>query len=146
MAYIYEYAQDTEGLEKIDSCKEYSWYVSYGSNMLEERFLCYIEGGCFEDGGSYNEACYDTTAPLEKRTIDIPYDMYFGNYSGSWQNGGVSFLDVTKKGKSLGVAYLITKEQAAKLAGVVLVEKTNPKTGTTGRPPRAAPRDTACCI
>ena len=49
LAYIYEYAQDTEGLEKIDSWKEYIWYVSYGSNMLEERFLCYIEGGCFEE-------------------------------------------------------------------------------------------------
>ena len=35
LAYIYEYAQDTEGLEKIDSWKEYIWYVSYGSNMLE---------------------------------------------------------------------------------------------------------------
>ena len=111
LAYIYEYAQDTAGLEKIDSWKEYIWYVSYGSNMLEERFLTYIEGGCFEDGGSYNEACYDTTAPLEKRTIDIPYDMYFGNHSGSWNGCGVSFLDTSKKGHALGVAYLITKDQ-----------------------------------
>ena len=111
LAYIYEYAQDTEGLDKIDSWKEYIWYVSYGSNMLEERFLTYIEGGCFEDGGSYNEACYDTTAPLEKRTIDIPYDMYFGNHSGSWNGCGVSFLDTSKKGHALGVAYLITKDQ-----------------------------------
>ena len=111
MAYIYEYARDTEGLEKIDSWKEYIWYVSYGSNMLEERFLCYIEGGCFEDGGSYNEPCQDTTRPLEKRAIDIPYDMYFGNTSGSWNGCGVSFLDTTKEGHALGVAYLITREQ-----------------------------------
>ena len=111
MAYIYEYARDTEGLDKIDSWKEYIWYVSYGSNMLEERFLCYIEGGCFEDGGSYNEPCQDTTRPLEKRAIDIPYDMYFGNTSGSWNGCGVSFLDTTKEGHALGVAYLITREQ-----------------------------------
>ena len=111
LAYIYEYAQDTEGLKKIDSWKEYIWYVSYGSNMLEERFLCYIEGGCFEDGGSYNEPCQDTTAPLEKIAIDIPYDMYFGNYSGSWHGCGVSFLDTTQKGHALGVAYLITLDQ-----------------------------------
>ena len=111
MAYIYEYARDTEGLDKIDSWKEYIWYVSYGSNMLEERFLCYIEGGCFDDGGSYNEPCEDTTHPLEKRAIDIPYDMYFGNTSGSWNGCGVSFLDTTKEGHALGVAYLITREQ-----------------------------------
>ena len=111
MAYIYEYARETEGLDKIDSWKEYIWYVSYGSNMLEERFLTYIEGGCFEDGGSYNEPCQDTTRPLEKRAIDMPYDMYFGNTSGSWNGCGVSFLDTTKEGHALGVAYLITREQ-----------------------------------
>ena len=111
LAYIYEYLQDTEGLEKIDSWKEYIWYVSYGSNMLEERFLCYIEGGCFEGSDSYRNACEDPTKPLLKRAIDIPYDMYFGNYSGSWEGCGVSFLDTTKEGHALGIAYLITREQ-----------------------------------
>ena len=111
LAYIYEYAQDTEGLDKIDSWKEYIWYVSYGSNMLEKRFLCYIEGGCFEGSASYRYPCEDPTRPLEKRAIDIPYDMYFGNYSGSWEGCGVSFLDTTKDGHALGVAYLITREQ-----------------------------------
>ena len=111
LAYIYEYAQDTEGLDKIDSWKEYIWYVSYGSNMLEERFLCYIEGGCFEGSASYRDPCEDPTRPLEKRAIDIPYDMYFGNYSGSWEGCGVSFLDTTKEGHALGLAYLITRDQ-----------------------------------
>lgn len=111
LAYIYEYAQDTEGLEKIGSWKDYIWYVSYGSNMLEERFLCYIEGGCFEGSDSYRNPCEDPTRPIQKRAIDIPYDMYFGNYSGSWEGCGVSFLDTTKEGHALGVAYLITQEQ-----------------------------------
>ena len=111
LAYIYEYAQDVSGLEKIDSWKEYIWYVSYGSNMLEERFLCYIEGGCFEGSSSYRDPCEDPTRPLEKRAIDIPYSMYFGNYSGSWEGCGVSFLDTTKEGHALGVAYLITRDQ-----------------------------------
>jgi len=26
----------------------YVWYVGYGSNLLRERFLCYILGGKFE--------------------------------------------------------------------------------------------------
>lgn len=111
LTYIYEYAQDTTGLEKIDSWKDYIWYVSYGSNMLYDRFICYIKGGQFEGSGSYRRPCDDTSEPVEVRSIDIPYDMYFGNYSGSWEGCGVSFLDTSKEGHAYGVAYLITREQ-----------------------------------
>ena len=110
VAYIYEFNQDVGGLERINSWKDYVWYVSYGSNMLYERFLCYIQGGNFEDS-SYREPCRDTSSPVETKTLEIPYGMYFGNYSRSWNGSGVSFLDTTKKGKTLAVAYLITREQ-----------------------------------
>ena len=110
-AFIYVYNRDCSDLERISAWnREYVWYVSYGSNMLNERFMCYIKGGSFE-GSRYRQACSDTTPPLAVRTFEIPYDMYFGNTSGSWQDCGVSFLDVTKKGHALGVAYLITKGQ-----------------------------------
>ena len=49
IAYLYEYLDDISGLERINSWRDYIWYVSYGSNMLYERFLTYIEGGAFED-------------------------------------------------------------------------------------------------
>lgn len=111
LVYIYEYAKDTTGLEKISSWKDYIWYVSYGSNMLSKRFLCYIEGGVFEDSGSYRRPCDDNSSPIERKPIEIPYDMYFGNQSRSWRGCGVSFLDTTKKGHAYGVAYLITREQ-----------------------------------
>ena len=111
LAYIYEYAQDTSDLEKIDSWKDYVWYVAYGSNMLFESFKRYIKGGSSEYGGSPKTACRDTTLPIEERAIDIQYDMYFGNESTSWNGSGVSFLDTSKKGHALGVAYLITREQ-----------------------------------
>ena len=78
--------------------------------MLYERFLCYIQGGNFEDS-SYREPCRDTSSPVETKTLEIPYGMYFGNHSRSWNGSGVSFLDTTKKGKTLAVAYLITREQ-----------------------------------
>lgn len=110
LAYVYEYSQDVFGLEKINSWKEYVWYVSYGSNMLFERFLCYIRGGNHENT-SDREPCRDTSNPVSVKAIEISYDMYFGNYSRSWDGCGVSFLDTTKEGKALGVAYLITKEQ-----------------------------------
>lgn len=116
LAYLYEFNHTITGLEKIDSWKDYVWYVSYGSNMLYDRFRTYIEGGSFEAGGLYNFPCKDTSEPIEIRTLEIPYDMYFGNSSGSWDGCGVSFLDTTKKGKALGVAYLITIEQFEHIA------------------------------
>ena len=111
LAYIYEFLEDTEGLERISSWKDYIWYVSYGSNMLYDRFICYIEGGSYEGSSSYRMPCDDTSAPVEVRAIEIPYGMYFGNYSRSWQGGGVSFLDTGKDGHALATAYLITREQ-----------------------------------
>ena len=112
-AWIYVYNGSVEGLERIPVWRkqDYVWYVSYGSNMLRERFLHYIKGGAFEDGGAPHKACTDQTEPLAVRTFAIPYDMYYGNESGSWEGGGVSFLDITKPGSAKGVAYLITREQ-----------------------------------
>ena len=108
---FYVYLQDCCGLVRISSWKnEYLWYVSYGSNMLNERLMCYIKGGSYAQS-RHREACGDTTPPLLVRTVDIPYAMYFGNSSGSWQDGGVSFLDTTEKGHALGVAYLISRWQ-----------------------------------
>ena len=110
-AFVYVYLGDVSGLEKIPAWnQEYVWYVSYGSNMLKERFLCYIQGGSYKESRDYTP-CNDTTPPLAFRTVEIPYDMYFGQESRTWNGGGVSFLDTTKKGKALGVAYLITREQ-----------------------------------
>lgn len=112
-AWIYVYNGSVEGLEKTPVWRkqDYVWYVSYGSNMLRERFLHYIMGGAFEHGGASHAPCADQTKPLVDRTFAIPYDMYYGNESGSWEGGGVVFLDLTKPGRAKGVAYLITREQ-----------------------------------
>ena len=107
-AFVYVYLDDCSDLSKIPSWREHVWYVSYGSNMLEERFMRYIKGGSYE-GSAYREPCKDMSPPAVVKTLEIPFDMYFGNLS-SW-GGGVSFLDTTEKGKSLGVAYLITRQQ-----------------------------------
>lgn len=32
-----------------DLAKTYVWYASYGSNLLEERFMCYVKGGKVSD-------------------------------------------------------------------------------------------------
>jgi gamma-glutamylcyclotransferase (GGCT)/AIG2-like uncharacterized protein YtfP len=87
------------------------WYAAYGSNMLYERMMCYLNGGYFRNQGRNHNQCHDTTAPRDKMAYEIPFDMYYGNQSGSWDNMGVSFLDSSKPGKAYGVAYLISKEQ-----------------------------------
>lgn len=110
-AYIYVFLEDVSNLERISTWKgEYVWYVSYGSNMLKERLLCYIQGGSFR-GSKYRQPCEDTSLPVAVKPFKVPYDMYFGNISSSWQEGGVSFLDISKPGNAFGVAYLITKKQ-----------------------------------
>lgn len=122
-AYIYEYLGDVKdnrcipfyhqpwkGEKKMNK-KDYVWYVGYGSNMLEERFMHYIKGGKFRNNGRNHKPCSDQTPPRAKMPYEIPYNMYYGNSSGSWDNGGVSFLDITTPGKAYGVAYLISREQ-----------------------------------
>lgn len=115
-ALVYVYNGDCSSYERIQSWRrDYVWYVSYGSNMLYDRFMCYIKGGSFENIGSY-DSCNDTTPSIKSKAVEIPYDMYFGQTSGTWKGSGVSFLDTTKKGRALGVAYLITKEQLMHVA------------------------------
>jgi hypothetical protein len=90
---------------------DYVWYATYGSNMLQERFLLYIKGGnCVFNGKNYT-GCRDKSLPKDSKPIEITYNMYYANRSLSWGAGGVSFLDLSKPGKALGRMYLITKEQ-----------------------------------
>ena len=122
-AFIYEYNHNIDGLQEIPAWLQpytsnwkakksnYVWYVSYGSNMLFDRFICYIRGEQFEEGVRKPDPCNDLSDPVAKMNIDIPYNMYFRNESRSWDYMGVSFLDIHKPGSSLGVAYLITREQ-----------------------------------
>ena len=91
--------------------KQYVWYIAYGSNLLMERFLCYIKGGSFRGNSKIYEGCTDTSLPLKDKPFLVPYELYFGNESGSWDGSGVAFIDTDKPGIALGRAYLITYEQ-----------------------------------
>ena len=86
------------------------WYVAYGSNILYERFLVYINGGSFRGGRLYN-GCTDKTPPKKDKPFTLPYERYFGNNSPTWSGKGVAFIDPNKKGTTPGRAYLITTAQ-----------------------------------
>jgi len=86
------------------------WYASYGSNMLRERFMHYIQGGEYE--GKEHDGCDDKTPPRDDKPLIIKgYRMYFGNKSSGWDNRGVCFLEPKENEEALGRIYLITWEQ-----------------------------------
>lgn len=94
--------------------RELVWYVAYGSNMCKERFMCYITGdSCQKYFLKKGEPCEDQSPVIGVMSIKIPYEMYFGNQSKTWNNRGVAFIRPTKdKNKySFARAYLITKQQ-----------------------------------
>ncbi|MCI2061486.1 MAG: hypothetical protein LKJ83_01780 [Eubacteriaceae bacterium] len=92
--------------------RDHVWYVCYGSNMLNERFLCYLKGGAFRECSNVLPACEDNADdPLQRMPYILPYNMYYANTSSSWNGSAVSFLDITKPGCAYGAAYLISKKQ-----------------------------------
>lgn len=114
-ASVYVYngdVSDAKRLYKKYGEGEYVWYVSYGSNMLEDRLRYYIQGGlCHYNHRAY-KPCTDISMPRESRPVMIPYDMYYANYDmGSWRNSAVSFLDLSEEGCSYGRAYKIKRSQ-----------------------------------
>lgn len=97
------------------SGQSYVWYVGYGSNLCEERFLCYIRGRRFKWGGSKAARCTDQSLPKENKSLWIPYRLYFAKESSSWENKGVAFISPNKESNennwTLGRMWKITKEQ-----------------------------------
>jgi hypothetical protein len=87
------------------------WYACYGSNILFDRFKYYILGGVCPINRKEHKGCSDKTLPLKDMPIIIPHQMYFGNCSPSWDNKGVSFIDINKPSVTTGRAYLITEKQ-----------------------------------
>jgi hypothetical protein len=92
--------------------EEYVWYASYGSNLLKERFLCYITGGRPEGSLDTEPGCRDNSLPKDDRKILIPHQLFFAKEAARWGNGGVAFIGKKSKDEeTLGRMYLITKEQ-----------------------------------
>jgi hypothetical protein len=55
------------------------WYASYGSNILESRFHCYILGGQPKGAKKTNPGpgCTDKTLPIAKEEVTINSELYF---------------------------------------------------------------------
>lgn len=93
--------------------QDYIWYASYGSNILEERFLYYIKGGQPIGATKNYSGCTDKSLPIDKEEIYINSELYFAKKSKTWNKGGVCFIKTNfdPQVQTLGRMYLITKQQ-----------------------------------
>lgn len=88
------------------------WYVSYGSNLLAERFAVYLEGGV-APGRTWVEAgARDAARWSDDRAVMVPHRLFFSGESRRWDDGGIAFVDPARsEAHTRGRAYLITAEQ-----------------------------------
>lgn len=93
--------------------EDYIWYASYGSNLLEERFHCYIQGGKPKGSTKQYKGCKNKNLPIDSEETYITSELYFAKESETWNGGGVCFIsnDFNPKSATLARMYLITKEQ-----------------------------------
>ena len=94
--------------------ENYVWYFAYGSNIMKERFLCYITGDPFKwRSGDRRVRCTNQNPPQDSREHKIKYKLYFANIAKSWEGGGVAFISPkeTSEHEILGRIWKITKEQ-----------------------------------
>ncbi|MCW3785679.1 hypothetical protein [Plebeiibacterium sediminum] len=89
------------------------WYASYGSNLCEDRFLCYIKGGTPKGSVKMHSGCSDKTAPRAIQNIIINRALYFAKGYSSWGKGGVAFIkhEPNANEVTLGRMYLISYNQ-----------------------------------
>lgn len=94
------------------------WYACYGSNILEERFLCYIKGGQPKGATTTYEGCMDKTLPADNEDFYICSELYFARESSNWDNGGVAFVRTLfePQASTIGRIFLITKGQLTDIA------------------------------
>ncbi len=88
------------------------YYLSYGSNMDSERFLCYIRGGSFPGRAVHHTGCRDTSLPKERTYYRFKNEVAFTIFS-KWWDGLACGVKEEKSEEdcSHGIAYLITRQQ-----------------------------------
>ena len=68
------------------------WYAAYGSNLAEDRFLCYVRGGRPSGSKVKLQGCRDKTLPVESRGARLPLRPFIAGRSKSWDGHGVAFV------------------------------------------------------
>ena len=110
---------------------EHVWYVAYGSNLHEARFLAYLTGcGDDEPWGPHRGAA-DKSPPVADRRVEVSHSVRFGGNSQRW-GGGCCFCPVepVPDGRltPVGRAWLVTVSQ---LADIITQENRLPPDAVT---------------
>ena len=111
-AYAYIYTGQSDDRERLPfewgvTEEDYVWYGAYGSNIDEERFLCYIEGGECSANGKYYDGCRDTSKWIDEDVALFPGSVYASQISHSWKGKGVAFYDENERDNLLkGFAFM----------------------------------------
>jgi len=82
----------------MEKNKIFVWYAGYGSNLSEQRFSCYIQGGKPTYGKITDNPCSDSDLPSENHPFTIPYRLYFAlppkkKKTNNWGQGGVAYIE-----------------------------------------------------
>ena len=89
------------------------WYTCYGSNLMEDRFLCYITGGTPKGAKRTYIGCRDKALPKAKDSFLIPHQLYFAKSAKTWSGGAAAFVKPkqNKEVKTFGKIYSISQNQ-----------------------------------
>lgn len=99
-------------MSKEVNMTNYVWYASYGSNISNERFLCYILGGKAKGALTSEVGCRSSDLPISSKNLTINRQQYFAKKSNRWQEKSVAFLDSQMSDESTyGRMYLISVDQ-----------------------------------
>ncbi|MCB0826441.1 MAG: hypothetical protein KDC26_09645 [Armatimonadetes bacterium] len=63
---------------------QHIWYATYGSNLNEDRLMCYIKGGAPTPNHEPHPGCRVQKIPSANSWSHIPYELYFSGVSQSW--------------------------------------------------------------
>ncbi len=118
----------------------YVWYVSYGSNLLAERFATYLEGGIPEGRLKGQRGARNPSRWTADRPLVIPHRLVFAGDAKVWGGGGVCFIDpAISTATTRCRAFRITLEQFQD----VLAQESGRPEGTDVDVFRALPTGTA---
>lgn len=94
------------------------WYVSYGSNLLAERFHTYLTGSDATSPFGAHPPAPSTALPTEDRWLRLDHALYFSGVSERWTGSAAFVSHEAGSGESIAHAYLIRHDQFTHLTAV----------------------------
>jgi len=88
------------------------WYAGFGSNLNDNRFARYIDGGSLPGLSRHHPGCRDRTPPRQAVTCIADGRMRFTGQVEAWgSGGGVSSFEPSEGRSVILRAFLITSQQ-----------------------------------